>query len=297
MSADLWNMQATESDHDVRLTLLGDVETLRPRMVEAVEKLGYKVISDNPLQAKRGAQGGARYSCSFEPLDYPTKLTINLKQLNSTSVVTTFYYEVQSYGWGLSEGDHKTLLRESQALAALATQLNSAVACLSCGTEVTDDSRFCRRCGAPLAGEVAEVEVWRLTKGARAALRDIFIGSFLVLVTAMIVFAAFYFGGAKAEKVVTIMGALIGSFGLWALIEGMWELYRTLNPKEEKQVAATSQQRTIETQNQTNALPQKPVASITEGTTELLIPQFDDSPVAVPIERKRVDTSEVEPMN
>lgn len=297
MSADLWNMQATESDHDVRLTLRGTVETLRPRMVEAVEKLGYKVMSDNPLQAKRGAQGGAYYSCSFEPLDYPTKLTINLKQLNSTSVAATFYYEVQAGNWGLSEGDHKTLLRESQALAALTTQLNSVIACDSCGTEVTDDSRFCRRCGAPLTAEVAEVEVWRLTKGGRAALHDIVVGSFLVLVTALVVFAAFYFGGAKAERIITIIGTLIGGFGLWALIEGMWELHRTLNPKEEKQVATIPQQRTSETQNQTTALPPKPVVSITEGTTELLIPQFDDSRVAVQIERKRVDTSEVEPIN
>ena len=293
MSAELWYGQIPESDHDITLTLVGDVRSLRPRIVEAVEKLGYKVMSDNPLQAKRGAQGGARYSCSWEPLDYPTKLTINLKQLNSTSVVATFFYEVQSYGWGLSEGDHKTLLRESQAIAALATQLNSVTSCVSCGTEVIDDSRFCRRCGAPLTAEVAEVEVWRLTKGGRAAMHDIFVGSFLILVTAIAVFAAFYFGGAKAEKAATILGILIGSFGLWALIEGMWELYRTLNPKEEKQVTLTSQQRTIETQNHTNALPQKPVASITEGTTELLIPQFEDSPVAVPIERKRFDTSDV----
>lgn len=293
MSAELWYGQIPESDHDITLTLVGDVRSLRPRIVEAVEKLGYKVMSDNPLQAKRGAQGGARYSCSWEPLDYPTKLTINLKQLNSTSVVATFFYEVQSYGWGLSEGDHKTLLRESQAIAALATQLNSVTSCVSCGTEVIDDSRFCRRCGAPLTAEVAEVEVWRLTKGGRAAMHDIFVGSFLILVTAIAVFAAFYFGGAKAEKAATIFGILIGSFGLWALIEGMWELYRTLNPKEEKQVTLTSQQRTIETQNHTNALPQKPVASITEGTTELLIPQFEDSPVAVPIERKRFDTSDV----
>lgn len=292
MSAELWYAQTSESDHDVTLTLLGDVETLRPRLVEAVGKLGYKVLSDAPLQAKRGAQGGAQYSCSFEPLDYPTKLTINLKQLNSTSVVVTFYYEVQSYGWGLGEGDFKTLLRESQAIAALATQRNSAVACSSCGTVVTDDSRFCRRCGAPIIFEVAEVEVWRLTKGARASLHDIVVGTSTVLFTALFVALAFYFGGPKLEKVATILGIITALFGLWALIEGIWQLHGVLNPEEEKTIATPRMQ--METAQPTTSLPQsKPVASITEGTTELLTPQFDKTPVAVPVKRKKVDTSEV----
>jgi hypothetical protein len=295
MSGELWYTETSESDHDVTLALVGDVESLRPRMVAAVEKLGYKVMSENPLQAKRGAQGGARYDCSFEPLDYPTKLTINLKQLNSTSVIATFYYEVKSHSLGLSEGDRQTLLRESQAIAALSTQRNSAMACSSCGTELTDDSRFCRRCGAPLTGEIAEVEVWRLTKGARASLHDIVAGTSMLLLTALIVSLIFYFTSIpKLEKATAIIGLIIGSFGLWALIEGIWQLHRVLNSKKEKPIVMSAlRTKTEATQTTTSLQPPKPVASITEGTTELLIPQLDDSPVAVPIERKRVDTSEV----
>jgi hypothetical protein len=295
MSSELWYGQIPESDHDVTLTLVGNVETLRPRIVEAVEKLGYRVMSDNPLQAKRAAQGGARYSCSFEPLDYPTKLTINLKQLNSTSVAATFYYEVQSYGWGLSKGDHKTLLSESQAIAALATQFNSVTSCTSCGTEVIDESRFCRRCGAPLTVEVAEVEIWRLTKGARVSLHEIVVGTSILLLTTLIVSLIFYFTNIpKLEKVTAIIGLIIWSFGLWALIEGIWQLHRSLNPNKERTNMVPSTRTQIETAQTTTSLqPPRPVASITEGTTELLITQFDDSPVAVPIERKRVDTSDV----
>jgi len=301
MGSDSLYMQAPDSDHDVTLILSGDIETLRHRLMEAVEKLGYKVISDYPLQAKRGAQGGAKYACSFEPLDYPTKLTIGLKKLNDASVSASFFYEVQSYGWGLSGGDHKTLLRESQAIAALATQKNSLTTCVSCGTDVTDDSRFCRRCGSPLTVEVAEVEVWQLTKGARASLHDIVAGVSILLITALIVGIIFYFGGEKAEKIVSIVGIMFGVFGLWALLEGIWQLNGVLNAKEEKQTTATTP-RQIETNFAsavtTNLPPRKPAASITEGTTELLnVDDFREEQIAVPIARKRVDTSEVEPFN
>ncbi len=302
MGSDNLYMQAPDSDHDVSLILSGDVETLRSRLTEAVEKLGYRVISDYPFQAKRGAQGGAKYACSFEPLDYPTKLTIGLKKLNNASVSASFFYEVQSYGWGLSGGDHKTLLRESKAIAALATQKNSLTVCASCGTDVTDDSRFCRRCGSPLTADVAEVEVWQLTKGARASLHDIVAGVSILFLTALLVSVVFYFGGAKAEKIVSIVGIMFGVFGLLALIEGIWQLNGILNPKEEKQITTSQRPRQNEipltSLATSNLSPRKPVASITEGTTELLnVDDFREEQIAVPVAGKRIDTSEVEPLN
>jgi hypothetical protein len=301
MSSELWQDYVVESDHDITLTMLGDVESLRPLLREAVEKLGYKVISEFPIQAKRGAQGGARWQCSFEPLDYPTKLTIGLKQLNNMSVAATFNFEVKSGGWDLSKGDHQTLLREAQAIAALATQRPSLIACPSCGAEVTDDSRFCRRCGSPLAAEIAEVEVWRLTKGARASLHDIVIGVLTVLLAIVIVSLVSAFAGPKVIKIFAIIGAIIGIFGGWSLIEGLWQLYSVLNPGEEKQTVKSSTPKTISQSQQTTALrlpPQRqPIASVTEGTTDLLVsPEFKE-PIAIPVERKRVDTSEVEQMN
>ena len=77
------------SDHDLTLTITGDVESLRPRLVEAVQKLGYTILGEQPLYAKRRAQGGARWDCSFETLDYPTRVTITLKQINDIAVVAT----------------------------------------------------------------------------------------------------------------------------------------------------------------------------------------------------------------
>lgn len=301
MSGELWQDYAIESDHDVTLTMLGEVESLRPRLVEAVEELGYKVISDFPIEAKRGAQGGARWGCSYEPLDYPTKLIIGLKQLNNMSVAVTFNFEVKSQNWSLSKGDHHTLLREAEALTALATQRPSLIACASCGTEVTDDSRFCRRCGSPLTAEIAEVEVWRLTKDARASLHDIVVGVSTLFLTIVIVSIVSAFAEPKAVKIIAIIGAMFGLFGGWVLIEGLLHLYSVLNPAKDKQTTKILAPKSIAQSQQTTALPsppqRQPIASVTEGTTDLLIsPEFEE-PIAILIERKRVNTSEVEPMN
>jgi hypothetical protein len=59
----------------------------------------------------------------------------------------------------LTKGDRQTLAREAQAIAALATERGAISACPSCGTQVTDESNFCRRCGAPLELDLPELEV------------------------------------------------------------------------------------------------------------------------------------------
>lgn len=96
MSAEFLGSNTTISDHDVTLTIAGEVDSLRPRLIEAIQKLGYKVLGEQPIYAKRNAQCGARSGCSFEALDYPTRLTIQLKQVNNIAVVATFNYEVKS---------------------------------------------------------------------------------------------------------------------------------------------------------------------------------------------------------
>ena len=82
MSAEYLGTNTTISDHDVTLTIAGDVDSLRPRLIEALQKLGYKVLGEQPIHARHNAQCGARSGCSFEVLDYPTHLTIQLKQVN-----------------------------------------------------------------------------------------------------------------------------------------------------------------------------------------------------------------------
>ena len=43
----------TVSDHDLTLAIPGDVATVRARLVEAIQQLGYKVMGEQPIYAKR----------------------------------------------------------------------------------------------------------------------------------------------------------------------------------------------------------------------------------------------------
>lgn len=156
------------SDHDVTLAILGDVESVRTRLSDALQQLGYRVLGEQPIHAKRKTKGCAAYGCSFNILDYPTTLTISLKKTNNVAVLATFNYEIKSYAI-ITKGDRQTLGREAEALAALAAERLAVSACRACGTQVTDESHFCRRCGAPLVLDVPELEVLRLTSSTRSS--------------------------------------------------------------------------------------------------------------------------------
>ena len=58
MSTD-YSSTTTISDHDLTLAIPGDVGSVRARLVNAIQTLGYKVLGDQPLYAKRGKQGAA----------------------------------------------------------------------------------------------------------------------------------------------------------------------------------------------------------------------------------------------
>ena len=87
----------TVTDHDLTLAIPGDSASVRARLIQAVQTLGYKIVAEQPILAKRGKQGSAKYDCSLNVLDYPTTLTIALKQTNDLAVLATFNYEVKSY--------------------------------------------------------------------------------------------------------------------------------------------------------------------------------------------------------
>jgi hypothetical protein len=158
----------TVSDNDVTLAIPGEIGSVRARLLEAIQKVGYKVLGEQPIYAKRGKQGAACYDCSINVLDYPTTLTISLKQTNDAAVLATFSYEIKSY-MRMTKGDRQTLAREAEAIIALTTERLAISACRSCGTQVTDESHFCRRCGAALGLDVPELEVLRLTKDTRGS--------------------------------------------------------------------------------------------------------------------------------
>ncbi len=295
--SDSWsNAGAVEGDHDLFLTIPAKAEALRLNLPQALERLGYKVISEQPLLAKRGALGGAQHACSFEPLDYPTKLMIGLKPLNQNATQATFSYELKSAGWGIFEGDKDTLQREAEAIAALAMLNGAATACVSCGTTTTDDSRFCRRCGAPLTADAPELEIYRLTRGTRAAWRDVTLGAIMVLslLALMVVIDFLGLGPFKPKlvKAFMIFGTIWGVFGLWALLEGIWKVHNTLNPQKGTDSSFTERATPpVLSGAPINTLPSRPAHfSVTEQTTNLLTPE----PISASVFPDARDTAEME---
>ena len=63
-------------EYTTRRVMPGDVETVRARLVYALESLGYAVVSENPLQARRASRKRSstpisRFPTSCLPRDAP----------------------------------------------------------------------------------------------------------------------------------------------------------------------------------------------------------------------------------
>jgi hypothetical protein len=282
---------ATLSDHDVTLAIPGDVEGVRTRLIDALQKLGYRVLGEQPLYAKRRSQGCATWDCSLNALDYPTTVTISLKQTNNVAVVATFNYEIKSY-MSMTRGDRQTLAREAEAIAALATERLAISACRACGTQVTDESHFCRRCGAPLVLEVPELEVLRLTRSARGSYHNIFVATSALLLALLFVGLFFVIPGPRIYWMFLWFSAPLAGYALFLLAQGVWQLHRTLNPKPAKN-SATATQPVFNAPAVTTALPPaRPAASVTEATTDLLSTRDRREPE--PLGRKDRTTAEID---
>ena len=270
MSTD-YSSTTTISDHDLTLAIPGDVGSVRARLVNAIQTLGYKVLGEQPLYAKRGKQCAAKWDCSLNVLDYTTTLMISLKQTNDAAVLATFNYEVKSY-MGMTKGDRQTLAREAEAIVALAMERAVASACRTCGTQVVDESNFCRRCGAPLVLDVPELEVLRLTKNARSSYHNIFVGTIALLLAMLIVLPWYIVVGGRIVTPMLLVGIPLASYGLFLLLNGARQLHRTLNPATTKTIA-TAAHPAFKSSVTTTALPPAPVNSVTEVTTNLLSPK------------------------
>ena len=291
MSTDFMSGETTVSDHDVTLAIPGDVASVRSRLVEALQQVGYKVIGEQPIFAKRSRECAARFDCSLNALDYPTTLTVALKQTNDVSVLATFNYEIKSYVH-MTKGDRQTLAREAEAVAALATERLAISSCRSCGTQVTDESHFCRRCGAPLVFDVPELEVLRLTRGTRGSYHNIVGGIIAMLGALLTVTLGYAFTSQKVFGAILWLAIAFGSYALFLLVQGMWQLHRTLNSKAAKNVTSSTPARI--SASVTTALPPAPArVSITEGTTELLVTNAAPR-IAEPVRRKDLNTGEIE---
>jgi ribosomal protein L40E len=165
------------------------------------------------------------------------------------------------------------ITREAEAIAALASVGKNASICSSCGAEAVDDSRFCRRCGVPMLGEPAELQILQLTNDAHAGTRDISIGVIgftLAVITFVLIIAIKGMGELTAAAVFTLMWALPS---LILMVMGFRHLFRTFSPKQtEKVIASGSRSSSIPTELSTGGLTELPPISVTENTTNLLTP-------------------------
>jgi len=264
--------EMTVSEHSARRVLTGEVEAVRARLVYALESLGYTVISDNPLQARRARQ---KDIIRADFTDHPRRLAVGLRQVGASATQVTFDFAV-SHGGCSTKGDLLTVEREADAIAALASAPPASGLCLACGTENGGEARFCRLCGAPnTTGVPGEVEVLRLTAGSRAGLQEIVCGLSIAMLTAAVTTAMMLLGRTKAFNAGLILLVIGEVIGWWMALYGMLRIYRTLRAKPEgltlpaahSGVDAAAAGRLPHAQ--TSALPPAHF-SVTEGTTELL---------------------------
>jgi hypothetical protein len=283
----------TVGEHLTRRVVAGDIEDVRARLINALERLDYQVVSENPLQARRAARKGL---VRADFLDHARRLSIGLRPSSGAATVATFDFAV-THGGCMFAGDNQTLEREADAVVALAASPPAASVCGNCGTENPGDARFCRLCGVPgAASEPAELEVMRLTAGSRCALQEIACGLGIALAVLAVTLPMILF--AVRPKVVNIGWLLLAVgelFGWWMALAGLWRLHRTLNRKEKssRQLRAQAAPQSFQTE-QLHALPPAHArASVTEGTTELLAPTpHAREPVAA--HRRRPDTNPFE---
>lgn len=148
----------------------GDIEPLRSRVANTVERLGYTIIDNDEtsLVAKREAVGWAPSMASANILDYGRTLTVKLRRKDDLRVNATLEYQVHFAA--LDKYDRTVLSREADAIFNMAVAAPAGTNCGGCGTASLDDSRFCRRCGASLSRGSADLELARVSGEVRAAL-------------------------------------------------------------------------------------------------------------------------------
>ncbi|MCS6815980.1 MAG: zinc ribbon domain-containing protein [Blastocatellia bacterium] len=267
---------------DVKVVLPGTIESLRPRLATALEKMGYHVVSEDPLQARRG---GVNFALNV--LKYPISLQLGFKSVGEQTTQVTFSYLLKHSGLGwITKGDLPVLMREAEAVAAIALRGRHAPLCGRCGSENPMGSRFCRRCGAPLTAlEPAEVEVLRLVAENQAAYRAILWGIACLAVTTLGLVALPFDLPVKLERFLAGLGILAGASGWGPLLWGVYKLRRNLGRRGEEEeplephaievppaAAFPTSGMPFSVTEETTQLLEEPssLASASEGTTQLL---------------------------
>src|SRR5262245_17156831 len=249
-------------EHRFRRVISGDIETVRRRLSDVLEDFNYVVLGDNPIQAKRNPSKNILIATVLE---YHTKLTIGLKQISEASTLAIFDYSVP---YLFTRGDRESLEREAEAVIAVATASKGPMTCPGCGARTTNPARFCRSCGAPVAGnKLPELEIMRMTANTSAAQQEVFLGLLILLLTLAINLPLILSNG-KAANVGWVLLALGAVFALLTLRQGVFRLRDILNPQN--RISQSAEPDAVQlTAHETLALTAHP-ASVTEGTTELI---------------------------
>ena len=271
-------------EHHFKRVIPGEIESVRRILIDVLEQFNYVIVSDNPIQAKRAAQKSLWVA---DILEYEVRLTVLLKAANPASTVATFDYAVP---YIFTNGDRLALEREAEAIIALATTPMSRTVCPSCGAEATDAARFCRSCGAPVAGRhpPAEVELMRMTAGLSAAQLEITIGLGVTVLALVVTLPMILGSDGKAANIGWVMLALGALFASFLLQQGMRRLHRALHPHTPAQPDIEAGSPPISAQERVALAP--PPASVTEGTTELMMDSLAPVPVRLGKDTDPIDS-------
>jgi len=132
--AGLDNSGVAKVEHHFRKVINADDKSVCSLLARALESLGYVVVSDEPLVAKRGGRGWSAAGMSYDVRDYQTQLAILLKPFGDRATIATFDYSLTNPM--MTRGDKATLEREAEAVIALAVAGAAATMCATCGSEM-----------------------------------------------------------------------------------------------------------------------------------------------------------------
>ncbi len=215
------NTPYNTTEHYHKRVLAGDPESVRFRLVDAMERLGYDILDDetNIIRGRRGARGWASAYASADVLDYPMTLIVRLKPNGPHATRATFDYLVKHPS--LSRGEVAILTREAETISSLAMVRSLEKICPACGSEATDESRFCRQCGSPMTVQNRDLEYLRMAAEVRAGYTSV-VATTLVLAAstlliggallAMLLSGVVFTPGLSSFLVIGLVASVINTF-------------------------------------------------------------------------------------
>lgn len=280
----------------VKKVLAGNIGDVRARLINSIESMGYDIIEDEPhIVGRRGAKGWGTWFGSADVLDYQMTLVVRLKHLSENSTRVTFDYAIKHPM--LNQGEKAIVVQEANTIASLSKRQAIEKTCSVCETESTDDSRFCRKCGAPLTSEQAELEVLRMMAEVRAGKTSVVSSSILIIASVVLLTLAFVLSSLGSIKpgAILLLFSLNGIAAMLALLSTFFawnRLKRALDKPENttRHVSADTFE-SIKTGEFQELPTPVPPASITEGTTNLLDEKWIDRREKMPVKNRRETNS------